>query len=162
MRKEAHGIGRPHQGWQGDLPRTGEGESQARSPEAVKTRLGRTTRVRVFSLPARDHCGGSDPEKGRLTVNCEVKRLTLPDAALAVRKQGRSLHLLPSRAARRRDGREGDARGVASLHLVASDTENPCCPVSDAVIGESPRPRRRGLRPLRERRCGCGNHETAE
>ena len=40
-------------------------------------------------------------------MNCEVKRLTLPDAALAVKIRGRSHHQPPSRAARRYPRRGG-------------------------------------------------------
>ena len=163
-RKEAQGIGCPHQGWQGDLPRAGEGETQARSPGAVKARLSRTTRVRVFSLsafPPGITVEGATPKRGGLTVNCGVKRPTLPDGAPASKKPGSLPPLSPLSCGAPPRRARGDARGAASLRLVASDTGNPCCPVSDAVFGESHQPRRRGLRPLRERRCGCGNHETA-
>ena len=50
----------------------------------------------------------------------------------------------PSRAAGRRAGRGGDARGSASLRFVPSDAGNPCCPASDADVRGSPQPQRRG------------------
>ena len=43
---------------------------------------------RLDSLPAGITVEGATPPRGGLTVNCEVKRLTLPDAALAVKKGG--------------------------------------------------------------------------
>ena len=72
-----------------------------------------------------------------------------------LKRGGRAHHQHPSRAARRLAGREGNRRGAASLRLVATDAGNPCCPASDAAFRVCPGPQRRGLRPLRERRCGC-------
>ena len=94
------------------------------------------------------------PPRRGLTVNCEVKRLTLSDGASAPKNRGRSHHQQPSRAARRCAKRGGDTRGAASLPLSAADAGNPCCPTSGAAFQGSPLPQRRGLRPLRERRCG--------
>ena len=81
--------------------------------------------------------------------------LTSPAPRQRRKRGGRSLHQHPSRAARRCAGREGDTRGTASLRFVARDGGNPCYPASLAEFRESPKPQRRGLRPLRERRCGC-------
>ena len=73
-------------------------------------------------------------------------------------KKGRSLHQHPSRAARRRAGRGGDTRGAASHRFFAADAENACRSASNAAFRESPEPQRNGLRPLREKRCGCRKH----
>ena len=54
----------------------------------------------------------------------------------------------------------GNARGAASLRFVASDAGNQCCPASDGAFRESLQPQWRGLRPLREKRCGCHHHVT--
>ena len=54
------------------------------------------------------------------------------------KRGGRSLHQHPSRAARRRAGREGDTRGAASLRLFAADAENACPSASDAAFRENP------------------------
>ena len=71
-------------------------------------------------------------------MNCEVKRLTLPGAAPAVRMPGAlpppaplSCGAPPPRARR-------DPRGAASLHFPAADTENPCGLASDGAFRDSP------------------------
>ena len=51
-------------------------------------------------------------------------------------------------------GEGGDTRGAASLRLSAADAGNPCRSASCAAFPGSSLPQRRGLRPLRERRCG--------
>ena len=90
------------------------------------------------------------PPRGGLTVSCEVKRLTLPDAALAVKIPG---SLSPPAAlscgAPVHQARRGH-RCTASLRFVASDARNPCCPTSYAAFRGSPPRHRRGLRPLRK------------
>ena len=52
-----------------------------------------------------------------------------------------------------------DTQGAASLLFFATDAGNPRCPASDAAFRESLRPQRRGLLPLRERRCWCRNQK---
>ena len=94
------------------------------------------------------------PEEGEV-VDRRVDHLTPSDGASALKKGGGSHHQHPSRAARRRAGRGGDTRGGASLRMVATDAGNPCCTASDAAFRVCPGPQRKGLRPLREKRCGC-------
>ena len=69
-------------------------------------------------------------------MNCEVKRLTLPNGAPAP-KNGGSLSPpapLSCGAPLRRAGR-GHAR-AASHRFFAMDAGNPCCPASDAAFRE--------------------------
>ena len=107
-----------------------------------------------FSLPARDHCGESDlPKRGGKGPTPLPTPFPAPVAHQRRKRGGRSLHQHPSRTARRYAGREGDTRGAASLRFFARDAGNPCCPASGAAFREYPKPQRRGLRPLRERRC---------
>jgi len=54
---------------------------------------------RFECLPARDHCGGSDPVRGGEMVNFGVHHLPCPVAHQRQKNRGRSLHFLPSRAA---------------------------------------------------------------
>ena len=114
----------------------------------------------VTTLPSRrDLCGESDTRK-RGGKGCPDPCPPLPSPVPHQRPKGagRSHHQHPSRAARHRTGREGDTRGAASLRLFTADARNPCRPTSDGAFRGSPQPQRRGLRPLRERPCGCQNH----
>ena len=84
-------------------------------------------------------------------MNCEVKRVTLPRAAPAAKRWGRSHHQHPSRAARRYAGREGDTRGVASLRFVRNGRgKSVLSRVLMRRFVKSLSPQRRGLRPLRK------------
>ena len=59
-----------------------------------------------------------------------------------LKRGGRSLHLLPSRATRR--ARRGHA-GRRPATLVAADAGNPCQPASNKAFQARPRPQQRGL-----------------
>ena len=75
--------------------------------------------------------------RGGLTVNCEVKRLTLPGAALAVKTPG-SLpppSLVSYGAPARRA--KGETRDEASHRFFAQDPGNPCYPSSHAMFRKS-------------------------
>ena len=115
--------------------------------------------VSLTCLPAGITVEGATP-RGGLTVNCKVKRLTRPDAAPAVKNGGSLPPPTPLPCGADAPG-EGDTRGAASLRGLAWDAENPCYPASHAMFGKSPGPQRGGLRPLREKRCGCRKRETA-
>ena len=140
------------------LSRPDHSESQARSPAAIQARLSRTpgSRFSAFRPSRRDLCGESDlPAPGGSRWATHRATCSPPVAHQRQKRGGRSHHQHPSRAARRYAGRGGDTRGAASLRLFAADAGNPCCPASDAAFRGSTAPQRRGLRPLRERRCVC-------
>ena len=107
-----------------------------------------------FGLPIGIMVVRATPPRRGLTVNCEVKRLTLSDGAPASKNPGSLSPPAPlSCGAPLRRAKRGH-RCAASLRFVAPDAGNPCCPTSDAAFRESLQPQRRGVRPLRKRRCG--------
>ena len=100
------------------------------------------------------------PKRGRQRVSGPLSPFALPRAAPAAQKGGSLSPPAPlSRGAPLRQAR-GDARGAASLRFVAADAGNPCRSASGAAFRESPRPQRRGLRPLRKGRCAYQDHVT--
>ena len=109
----------------------------------------------------RDHCGGSDPPRRGLAVNCKVKRLPPPGAAPAVKKGGSLPPPSPlSCGAPSRGARWGHAReNLAALCRMGCGKSVP--PLVPCGVSEKPGPQRGGLRPLREKRCGCRKRETA-
>ena len=144
-------------------PCVGRGESQARSPVAVKTRLSRATPVQVFSIsafPQGSRWWERPPRKGGEECRFPCHPFPSPVPHQRAKQGGRSHHQHPSRKARRCAVRRGDTRGAASLRFSASNAGNPCCPASGAAFRGSPTPQRRGSRPLREKRCGSHNHVT--
>ena len=109
---------------------------------------------RLDGLPARDPCGESDlPAREGKGLPPWPPPLPSPVAHQRPKGWGRSHHQHPSLAARRYAGREGDTRATTALRFSATDAENACRSVSSAAFRESLQPQRRGLCPLRERRC---------
>ena len=103
------------------------------------------------------------PFKGRVKVSFCVSPFTPTRCRTSGQKRGvapsTSTPLVRRAVA---PGGRGDTRGAASLRFVAWDAENPCYPSSHAAFRKSPEPQRRGVRPLRERRCGGQKHVTPQ
>ena len=99
-----------------------------------------------FGLPPGSLWRERSREKGRVRVSFCLSPFALP-VAHKRQKWGRSHHQHPSRAARRRAGRERNTRGIASLPFVAADAGNPCQPASNKAFQARPRPQRRGCPP---------------
>ena len=87
----------------------------------------------------RDHCGGSDPPRRGLAVNCKVKRLPPPGAAPAVKKGGSLPPPAPlSCVAPSRRARWGHARGsLAALCRMGCRKSVP--PLGPCGVSEKPR-----------------------
>ena len=103
------------------------------------TRIHREREKALNGLPARDHCGESDPQKGEAKGVPTPVPLCPPAWRTSAKKGGVALTTStpPVRHAVT-PGEEGDARGAASIRFPAVGAGNPCCPVSDAGFRESP------------------------
>ena len=99
---------------------------------------------RRFNLPARDHCGESDPRPGGRwwILACTIS--PCPVAHQRRKNGGRSLHFLPLQTRRR--ARRGHA-GRCPATVVAADAGNPCQPVPHKAFQARPRPQQRGALP---------------
>ncbi len=119
---------------------------------------GRDRLKRHFSLPAGTTVVRATSPQGGKGCPEACPPLPSPVAHQRPKRGGRSHHQHPSRTARRCAVRGGDTRGAALLRFFAADAGNPSYPASDAAFRESPTPHRRGLRPLRKRRCADQDH----
>ena len=143
------------------MPGTSQGESQARSPGAVKTRLSRTTRVRDFSIsafPQGSLWSERPPEWGdspRAATRAGEPSHTPYER---LKKGGRSLHQHPlwCGACNAPDTGGHARRSLAKLYR--SGRGKSVNPASNAEFRGSPQPQRGGLCPLRVERWGCQHH----
>ena len=120
------------------------------------TRIHREREKALDGLPARDHCGESDPQKRG--GNGEFWRAPSPRPGGAPAPKIGSLSPLPPPPGAAHRARRGHAsRRPATVG--AADAGNPCQPASNAGFRAQPGPQRRGLRPLREKRCGGQKRE---
>ena len=114
-------------------------------------------------LPARDHCGESDPRRGE--GKGVVFPVTLYPSPWRTSAENQGVALTTSTPPVRRavtPGGRGTREAQPRFAFPQRTRGNPCCPASDAAFQGSPQPQRRGLRPLREKRCGCHNHVTLQ
>ena len=139
--------------------RPSQGESQARSPAAVKARLSSTTRVQVFSISAfpQGSLWRERPPRGEClpcATVCAGKRSPVPHQRS--KRGGRSLHFLPLPCgAPTRRARRGHA-GAAPYGALPQRTRGIRAnsrPNADSRA--QPGPQRRGLRPLIVQICNC-------
>ena len=117
------------------------------------TRSHREREKVLDGLPARDHCGGSDPETRGGKVSGGLATFPPARGAPAAKNRGSLPPLAPPPVWRHDAPCEAGTRGAgAALCFTAEDSGNPCQPASNEGFRAQPGPRRRGLRPLREER----------
>jgi len=80
-----------------------------------------------------------------------------PSKAMAASMSSWRGSTIGSRKTRPRTAAKGSTV-FTSLPPAALGAGNPCNPVSNGAFAQSPKPQRRGLRPLREKRRGCCKH----
>ena len=120
------------------------------------TRIHREREKALNGLPAGITVVRATPKNGGGMVNFGVHHLPAP-VAHQRQKSGSLSPLPPPPGAAHRARRGHASRRPATVG--AADAGNPCQPASNAGFRAQPGPQRRGLRPLREKRCGGQKRE---
>ena len=143
------------------MPGASQGESQARSPGAVKTRLSRTTRVRDFSIsafPQRSLWRERPPEA---SVNRAPLRAPVNTGRCCTSVQKGGVAPSTSTPLVRRAGAPGE-RGTceAQPRFALSQRTRKMLVIPRLMprFGKMRNHNGEGVRPLREKRCGCQKH----